>query len=314
MYKNTNLSYIKELYTNKKLKKIVNVYQKQYINIKGQGFGDFLRGSIYLTYVCILLGLEFDVDLKNHPISHFLENNDSLYNICYSNIEAFIDYYNNYEHESQFIKEFIKKLNNYDSEIYYLFNNFKPLFNIEDPNFNIIQSARDIIMPKIEVKKYILDILDNKLLSCNLERNKYAVIHIRCGDYFMNIKKNVDTEKHQISLKHLNDIIQTFKIRLNPEKKYIIIGDSNKIKKYIVNQFPYILMFNSEITHLGEDEENNDSAILDTLIDFNIMRFSNFIISFTAYGHGSGFSKYCSSIYNIPFKQILLEPTLSYNI
>ncbi len=156
--------------------------------------------------------------------------------------------------------------------------------------------------------------LDNRLLSCNLERNKYAVIHIRCGDYCMNIKKNVDTEKHQISLKHLNDIIQTLKIKLNPEKKYIIIGDSNRIKKYIVNQFPYILMFNSEITHLGEDEKNIDSAILDTLIDFNIMRFSNFIISFTAYGHGSGFSKQCSSIYNIPFIQILLKPILTYNL
>jgi hypothetical protein len=71
-------------------------------------------------------------------------------------------------------------------------------------------------------------------------------------------------------------------------------------------------MFNSQITHLGEDQSNSEIPILDTLIDFNIMRFSNFIISFTAYGHGSGFSKYCATIYNIPFKQIILYPILIY--
>jgi hypothetical protein len=305
MFNNPNLEYIKTIFTNKKLKKIVNVYQKQYINSKAQGFGDFLRGSVYLTYFCIVLDLEFDIDIKNHPIS------DSSYNIVYSNIEASIDYHNN---EKEHINNLIKKINNYDGEIYYLFNNSIPLFHIENPRFNIIQKARNIIIPKIEPKKYVLDILDKKLQDYELQRNKYAVIHIRCGDYFMNITKNVDTEKHQISLKHINDIINIIKKQCNKEKKYILVGDSNRIKKFIASKFSNIIVFNTHITHLGEDDTNNDVAILETLIDFNIMRFSNFIISFSAYGHGSGFSKYCSSIYNIPFKQILLKPTLIFNI
>ena len=311
MYNKPNLGYIKLLFTNKKLKKIVNVYQKEYINIKGQGFGDFLRGSIYLTYFCIVLDLEFDIDLKNHHISNFFEICDSSYNIDYSNIEAFIDYNNN---EKENINKIMKKINNYDGEIYYLFNNSIPLFHIENPKFNIIQKARDIIIPKIEPQKYVLDILDKKLEGYELQRNKYAVIHIRCGDYFMNIKKNVDTKKHQISLKHINDIINILKQQCNPEKKYIIIGDSNKIKKHITNKFSNIIMFNTKITHLGESDINDDTSILETLIDFNIMRYSNFILSFSAYGHGSGFSKYCASVYNIPFNQIILKPTLMYNI
>ena len=311
MFNNPNLEYIKTLFTNKNLKKIVNVYQKQYVNIKGQGFGDFLRGSIYLTYFCIVLDLEFDIDIKNHPISNFFEVCDSSYNIVYSNIEAIIDYHNN---EKEHINNLIKKINNYDGEIYYLFNNSTPLFHIENPKFNIIQKARDIIIPKIESKKYVLDILDKKLQDYELQRNKYAVIHIRCGDYFMNIKKNVDTEKHQISLKHVNDIINIIKKQCNTEKKYIIVGDSNKIKNFIASKFSNIIVFNTHITHLGEDDTNNDVAILETLLDFNIMRFSNFIISFSAYGHGSGFSKYCSSIYNIPFNQIILNPILMYNV
>lgn len=311
MYKNPNLSYIKNLYTNKKLKKIVNVFQKQYINSKGQGFGDFIRGSIYLTYICIILDLEFDIDLTNHPISDFFEIYNLPSNINYSNIEAVIDYYNN---EKEFIKEFINKLNNFDEEIYYLYNNSKPLFHIENLNFNIIQKARNIIIPKIEPKKYVLDILDNKLQDCGLKRNTYAVIHIRAGDYFMNIKKNIDSEKHKISLKHISDIIKILHKQCNSQKKYILLGDSNQIKQYIANKFPNIIMFNSKITHLGEDENNDSSAILETLIDFNIMRYSNFILSFSAYGHGSGFSKYCASIYNVPFNQIILQPKLQYKI
>lgn len=312
MLKNPNLSYIKNLYTNKKLKKIVNVFQKQYINIKGQGFGDFIRGSIYLTYISIILDLDFDINLKNHPISEFFEIYDSSYNICYSNIEAFIDYNDN-EQKIKIIKEFIQKLNNCDEEVYYLYNNFIPLFNIEN-QVCIIQKARDIIIPKIEPKKYVLDILDNKLENCGLTRNNYAVIHIRCGDYFMHIKKNIDTIKHKISSKHINDIVKIINKQCNKEKKYIIIGDSNEIKQYVSSKFSNIIMFNSKITHLGEDENNDGSAILETLIDFNIMRYSNFIISFSAYGHGSGFSKYCASIYNVPFNQIILQPLLQYKI
>jgi len=308
-----NLEYIKYMYKNTKLKKIVNVYQKNYINIKGQGFGDFLRGSIYLTYVCMVLGLDFDIDIKNHPMSMYLKNDISLYNIDYSNIEAFIDYYNNIENEQKFIINFIQKLNNYNEENLYLFNNFKPSFDIENPNFNIIQKARDLIIPKIEPKDFILELLDNKLNTYKLKRNEYGIIHIRGGDYFMNIEK-VDVNKHQISVKHVNDIITFISKYCSKEKKYIVVGDSDKIKKIVSNKFNNIINFETKITHLGEDDNINNDALIETILDFNIMRFSNSIISFTAYAHGSGFSKYCSTIYNVPFYQIVLQPTLSYNI
>jgi hypothetical protein len=306
-----NLDYIKYMYKNTKLKKIVNVYQKNYINSKGPGFGDFLRGSFYLTYVCMVLGLDFDIDIKNHPMSMYLKNDISLYNIDYSNIETFIDYCNN---ERKFIINFINKLNNYNDEIFYLFNNSIPSFVIENPEFNIIQKAKDIIIPKIEPKDFILEMLDNKLDMCKLKRKQYGIIHIRAGDYFMNIKK-IDIDKHQISVKHINDII-TFISRhcSTKKKKYIVVGDCDKIKKKISSKFNNIINFETKITHLGEDDNINNDTLIDTILDFNIMRFSNSIISFTAYGHGSGFSKYCSAIYNVPFNQIVLQPTLKYNI
>ena len=155
--------------------------------------------------------------------------------------------------------------------------------------------------------------LDNKLDTCNLKKNQYGVIHIRAGDYFMNIKKNIDAHKHQLSVKHLNDIIIFISRYCSKQKKYILVGDSDKIKKIVSSKFNNIINFDTEITHLGEDNNINDNAIIETILDFNIMRFSNNIISFSAYGHGSGFSEFCATLYNVPYNQILLEPKLTYN-
>lgn len=304
-----NLEYIVPLFNNLKLKKIVNVYQKQYINSKGQGFGDFLRGSIYLTYICKLLNLEFDIDISNHPMSKFLSHyQNPQESIDYNNIRAYIYPFD----EKMYIDILMNSLNECDTATIYLFVNFQPTFNIENPNYGIINISRDIIIPKIQPIDNILSIMDSRLQEINLSRKKYAVIHIRCGDYFMNIQKNIDTKKHQISNKHVYDIICFLKNYCNKDRNYIVIGDSDKIKKIVSNNFKNVHMFNTSITHLGEDDKTDDKPIIDTIIDFNIMRFSNFIISFTAYGHGSGFSKYSAVMYDIPFKQILLQPILLY--
>ena len=305
-----NLDYIIPLYRNTRLKKIVNVYQQNYANGASMGLGDYLRGSFYLFYVCKLLHLEFDIDLINHPISIYFKNNTPTYNINYLKVEKYTDNNNN---EDKFIKTLINTLNNYDGEIFYLFNNSFNRFNYADPKFNLIQGIRDTIIPKLEPNSYLLEQLDNKLDVFGLKRNKYAVIHIRAGDYYMNVKKSVDTEKHRISLKHVNDIITHISSFCSIEKKYLLVGDSAEVKRCISNKFNNIVSFETEITHLGESIDPSDKAIMETVIDFNLMRFSNCIISFTAYAHGSGFSKYCSTLYGVPFKQIILTPVLTYN-
>ena len=308
-----NLNYIKPLFTNKNINKIVNVYQQNYFNDTSQGFGDFLRGSIYLSYICSILDIDFDIDLNNHPMSMYLKNNQKIYTIPYSEVKAYINYYGvGDEHEHKFLEELFIDINNFTlGDTFYLFNNSLPLFDINNPVFNIIQKARKIIIPKIEPNNNVLKILYNKLKTINLSINNYAVIHIRCGDHCMNIKYNYDSEKHIISSKHLNDIIESIQKNSNKNKKYILIGDSNYFKQEIVKKFPHLHTLNSNICHTGH---KTDVPILDTLLDFYLMRYSNQIISFSAYGHGSGFSSYCSTIYNIPFHQIILHPILTYKV
>lgn len=299
-----NLNYVKNLFLNKNIHKIVNVYQQEYFNDTPQGFGDFLRGSFYLSYICNILDIEFDIDLNNHPMSMYLENNKNIYTIPYSEVKAYINHKNKHEHK--FLEELFIDINDFTSgDTFYLFNNSMP------PWFdtNIIQKARKIIIPKIEPNNNVLEILYNKLKTFDLSINNYAIIHIRCGDHCMNIKYKYDSEKHIISSKHLNDIIESIKKYSNKNKKYILIGDSNYFKQEIVKKFSNLHTLNSNICHTGH---KTDVPILDTLLDFYLMRYSNQIISFSAYGHGSGFSSYCSTIYNIPFHQVILQPVLTY--
>ena len=68
---------ISKSFRNHKLKKLVNVYQLHYKNGVAQGFGDYLRGCFCLLQISNMLGLQFDMDLKNHPMSKFLQENDT---------------------------------------------------------------------------------------------------------------------------------------------------------------------------------------------------------------------------------------------
>jgi hypothetical protein len=58
---------------------------------------------------------------------------------------------------------------------------------------------------------------------------------------------------------------------------------------------------------LSEISSANSVGVMNTMIDYYLMSYSNAIISLSTYGHVSGFSKYCAILNNIPFtfKQII---------
>jgi hypothetical protein len=59
---------------NNNIKKIVMVYQLEFINKKSPGLGDFLRGCFFIRQLSKILNIEFDLDISNHPISNYIIN------------------------------------------------------------------------------------------------------------------------------------------------------------------------------------------------------------------------------------------------
>lgn len=290
--------------TNKKLKKIVCVYQLEYINDKSPGLGDFLRGCFYVMQLSKLLNLEFDIDFSNHPMSQYIESQENKnMSINYNNLE-FVKGLNRPPHlwydpnlfiNPYFANEIINKLNNYsNSDTYGLFSNAFPV------NYNFLDEGRNFVKSKLTPNKIMQDYIDITFNELQLEKNTYATIHIRTGDQYLTKTKN-------ISLNYLNKIVtQIYKI-IVPNKKYLIISDSNDVKQYFKLK-PQFYVVIREIEHLGGEaiklQGNKTNGVMNTLLDFYLMSYSNYIFSMTSYGHVSGFSHYCSIINKIPFKII----------
>src|SRR5690606_41167446 len=45
-----------------------------YVENSGMGFGDFIKGSIYLYKICKKYKLKFDIDLRYHSMSKYFKN------------------------------------------------------------------------------------------------------------------------------------------------------------------------------------------------------------------------------------------------
>jgi hypothetical protein len=299
---------------NKNIKKIVCVYQLNYTNQPSPGFGDFIRGCFYVMQLSKLLNIDFELDISNHPIEKYIENSGKNPVINYDKLEFIIGHNRpanlwknkNKCFDLEFANTLIDKLNNYhDSDTYAFFTNAFPIF------YNFLDNGREKIRNMLKPKNFMQEYIDNTLNEIKLEKNTYATIHIRTGDYYIIKKKNIRFD-------FLNDIKQKIYSSIVPHKKYLIISDSSVIKselKSYSNENFYII--NTKIEHLGGDIEElaGDNykwtypGIMNTLLDFYLMSYSNSILSLSVYGHISGFSKYCAAVYNIPHVFIKLQDT-----
>ena len=82
-------------------------------------------------------------------------------------------------------------------------------------------------------------------------------------------------------------------------KKKLLLTNSNKIKKLLKNIFNDLIIDINNITHLAFS--NNDLSIRDTLCDMFMISKSEQVFSISSYAHGTGFSKYISLLYDIPY-------------
>ena len=267
------------------------------------GFGDFLRGCFYLMQVSKLLKIEFDIDISNHPISKYIENSDKNPNINYEQIEFILGYnrpdilWNDKKpyFNVKFANIIIDKLNNYHaSDTYALFTNAFPIF------YNFMDFSREFIKNKLKPNNLMKDYVEYTLNELKLEKNEYSTIHIRSGDNYL-------IHGEYMNNNFINKIKKIINKLIVSNKKYLIISDSNMLKLYL-KSYPNFYMVNRQIEHLGGGnlKSRNSIGVMNTLLDFYLMSYSNNIFCLSVYGHISGFSRYCSAINKIPFNYVIL--------
>ena len=204
---------------------------------------------------------------------------------------------NNYETTAtnvnpDFLRNIINYFNSHDCETLGLFSNAFPCFNVYS------QIGKNFIKSRLRPSEYMRDYIDFTLNQIGLSKKGYGVIHIRSGDKYI-----VNGETMTISF--MNKIDNIVKFYTFPDRRYLIISDCNILKKYLKSN-PNFYIYVRKIEHLGGEglKSTEPNGIMNTMLDFFLMEHSNAILSISAYGHVSGFSKYASIINDIPFKYI----------
>lgn len=295
-------------FKNNKLKKIVNTYQLKYSlyqdNENAPGLGDYIRGCFSFYQLAAVLDLEFDMDMKNHPMSKYLQsinrnkntNTKTNNKIDYTKVYKFSEL-ELHPSKSKLLEQFINCLNSCQDDTYYFFSNAFSMFNINQP-----EPARQFIRARIQPNTELLELIDTRMAFLGLTNNKFSVIHIRCGDKFFSGNESVK-ETTQIA----NNISTIIENNIIPDKKYFIISDNNNLKMLMKYKYPQFSVYVTPIAHLGQMNDTNeysnddDNGLKNTLIEYFIMSQSNQIILFTSYSWGSGFSECCSKLFNIPY-------------
>jgi len=295
-----------EKLTNTNLQTIVQIYQYDFANKKSPGLGDLLRGSFYLMQLSGMLNVGFKLDISNHPMSEFIINNGKSADINYNNIQFvvgmnrpemsyLINPPNNTYFDVNFANKIIQELNKSRAKSVGLFTNAFPIY------YNFLDYGRNFIKSQLMPNKIMTDYIDKAFNNLRLKPNTYAVIHIRTGDEYLSTDRGTSSPC-------TNQILNAINTINNPTKKYLILSDNNTLKR-ILKKIPNFYVHLHNIEHLGGEVNYNKSSdgIKNTLLEFYLMSYSNSILSLSIYEHISGFSRYCSEVYNIPFKNIYVK-------
>jgi hypothetical protein len=296
--KNDNITSITNIPT------IYFIYQYKYKhNTQVTGLGDFIRGCFYIMQFSEKYNIYFDFNIYNHSLKKYLNyfylkediintvSKDILFfqkeNCHYFTKNNVINYI--YSDVDKELLNIIKQTPSYNKNKYlYLINHPNERFITEQHKKKI----RELFEPTLELQTMI----DNSLSSINLIKYKYIIIHIRMNDSSFN-GDYINFKNEQI-----NYIINIFNsIKKNRDEELFLISSNNVVKNYILQKLPKIKTIFKEISHIGESKLDNDDSLINTLLDFYTMSYSKHIYSFSVYEHGSGFSKWCAKMYNIPY-------------
>ena len=258
------------------------------------GYADFLRGTMALYQYCKKYGYNFYIDNTEHPIYKFFKLPESL-TLSSNELPIYELFEGGYPYIDNTLKILFESGNSFTITTNAFYrkppndNDITNFIEFDDPELK--KYMKSILIPIDEINKKIDYIFDN---IYKIPRSTcYSIIHIRCGDHFI-YNGNYFEEQKFIDIKNkIKNILDN-----NPDKKYILLTDSEHMGKLWKEQIPEILYWDNNKNHLG-DLKRGIQNVEDTVTDFTIMTGAKEIIS----AH-SGFSRCVSVIYDISYTDL----------
>ena len=279
---------------------IENVYQEKYNdNMNATGLGDFIRGSYFLMEFCDNNNIPYNINILNHPVSQFFEMYKNKQPLIYNNINKFeLTNHNPHISDNNIITNIYDSAIN-DNFIEYLSKqrvHSKKLYvyTIAYPSAQISQKHKEYMKQILNPNMRLKSLIDNMLLDLGLVKHQFTIIHIRYGDDFL-IQKKLEINKSHL------EMIQNTMNKFDPTQKYLLISDNAIIKNLLHLKYPFIKIHLNQISHTGEGLHLETNKLQNTMIDFNLFSYATNVIAFSIYNHGTGFSRWATETYNVPY-------------
>jgi hypothetical protein len=223
------------------------------------GLGDFIFGSLRVHQEAVSRNRQAFIDISEHPLSKFFNSNFVAKE-----------------------KEITAVLQESDSHLFgkanTIFTHLRPLRRVTLTDIDFV--LRNVFDSTSEFHDHIL--MYKKLIDVNYK--DYTVIHFRLGDEFMQKSDQSSPGVDSMPLVGINKFIAG-----NSRGKKVLIASDSSYLLNSLNDIGYTTLTGA-IAHLGK--ENQDlTAIRDTLTQFMVFRDANEIIQVSNYGWGSGFSE-----------------------
>jgi len=250
-------------FKNKKIYHILNHYY---------GFGDYLRGTIFLYQNAEKHNLDIQLYVANHVINKFLENEQDIFN--FKNVQLFLVSDNKQNVFDLLITDFI----NSSEQHLYITTNYLYIKNC------ITDNTKKCINEFFKFKQKYYDIAREIIKT-----DTYNILHIRCHDNCFDVDFHSD--------KLLVEIL-----KLNLDENTLVISNNYSIKKKLNKLFGFKIIENKSVHFANKKNDYND--LESTIIDYILLSKSSSTYCISFYGHGSGFSEQCSVLHNVPYKLI----------
>jgi hypothetical protein len=252
------------------------------------GFGDKLRGSIFLYDYCYKNNINFKIDATDDICSEFLKNvvssdyetikNKELLNIADLSVTK----------TEETIQNELEK-----NDTIYVFT------NVCTGGWPNVLSEHEKLFAKFicEPKDDIMNDVNNKIK--NLPEN-FGVQHFRFSD---NVFANDIDESNKLFKKYFDLLVE------NKKPTDILFTNSNNFKKYVKDKLNIkTIDCDNElckIAHIGSSTDKE--SVKNSFIEFLILSKSKYIKSHTCYNWASNFVQWPASIYDIPFENVYID-------
>jgi hypothetical protein len=252
--------------SNRKLYQVYYTSEERVRKYTFHGFGDYIRGVIYLYQTLEGQAIELNVNFSNHHLSSaFVCRNHLSIDECENAKYILAD--NPHENVLQFRHVFTNRHYSYPT----LSNGCKEFI------------IRNCLTPRIGFSARLASIKQ----QLSITDREYSILHFRLFD-----NETFSQSRLDVIQKIIEDIPLQY-----PNEPFLLLSNSDVYLSYLDS--PFLIKTNLSRGHVGQNTHTVEEC-KDTMTEFMLMTTSKRIIQVSVYRWGSGFSETAHQIYDVP--------------